>query len=173
MLKAAMALTASLALAGCMMPASRMPTEAAMAAGPLPPAAPMAPAYPPAPGYAPPAPAYAPPVPGYAPVAPVPAPAGMSGTTPPFPTAPLYPATEPAPAAATGIAGLQERKPDLCKAETYRSSMGQPGSSIPSLGITRSYRVVEYRGIEPQNYDPNRIVFRLDAAGNISNIDCG
>lgn len=173
MLKAAMALTAGLALAGCMMPASRMPTDAAMSAGPLPPAAPMAPAYPAAPGYAPPAPVYAPAVPGYAPLPPVPAAAGMPGTTPPFPQAPLYPATEPAPAAATGIAGLQERKPDLCKAETYRSSMGQPGSTIPSLGITRSYRVVEYRGIEPQNYDPNRIVFRLDAAGNISNIDCG
>ena len=44
---------------------------------------------------------------------------------------------------------------------------------IPVLGITRQYRVVEYRGIEPQEYDPLRIVFRLDAAGNIQAVDCG
>ncbi|WBU57237.1 I78 family peptidase inhibitor [Paracoccus sediminicola] len=69
--------------------------------------------------------------------------------------------------------GLVERKPDLCKASTYTSYIGQPGSVVPTLGITREYRVVEYRGIEPQEYDPNRIVFRLDSAGNISAVDCG
>ncbi|WP_022705878.1 hypothetical protein [Paracoccus zeaxanthinifaciens] len=82
-------------------------------------------------------------------------------------------ATPAAPAAASGIEGLEERKPDLCKAQTHRGAIGQPGSTIPSLGLDRSYRVVEYRGIEPQDYDPNRIVFRLDEAGNISNVDCG
>ncbi|MDO5647680.1 hypothetical protein [Paracoccus sp. (in: a-proteobacteria)] len=79
----------------------------------------------------------------------------------------------PAPAAATGIAGLQERQPDLCGASNYRSSVGQPGRTIPNLELTRVYRVVEYRGIEPQDYDPNRIVFRLDASGNITKVDCG
>lgn len=171
MLKAAMAATASLALAGCMMPASRMPNEAAMMARPVAPMAPASPAHS-APAYSAPAypaaAAYPAATPGYAPM-----PAGMTGTTPPFSTAPNFPAAEPPPPAATGIAGLEERKPDLCKAATYRSSIGQPGSAIPGLGITRAYRVVEYRGIEPQNYDPNRVVFRLDAAGNISNIDCG
>ncbi|WP_176562612.1 hypothetical protein [Paracoccus liaowanqingii] len=44
---------------------------------------------------------------------------------------------------------------------------------IPTLGLTRSFRVVEFRGIEPQDYDPNRIVFRLDATGTITQIDCG
>lgn len=73
----------------------------------------------------------------------------------------------------TGVAGLEERAPDLCKAGNYVSALGQSGAIIPTLGITRAYRVVEYRGIEPQEYDPNRIVFRLDAAGNIYNIDCG
>lgn len=165
MIRAAMAASASLALAGCMMPASRMPTAAAMSAAPMAPQ--MAPAAPAQAPYAPPASA----PPSYAP-APAISPANPSATTPPFP-APVYPAAAPAPAAATGIAGLQERRPDLCGAETYRSSVSQPGSTIPGLGITRSYRVVDYRGIEPQNYDPNRIVFRLDAAGNISNIDCG
>lgn len=74
---------------------------------------------------------------------------------------------------AVGITGLQERTPDLCKAEPYKQHLHQPGSIIPSLGISRDYRVVEYRGIEAPEYDPNRIVFRLDAAGNISDIDCG
>lgn len=73
----------------------------------------------------------------------------------------------------TGVAGLQSREPDVCKSAPYRSAMGQPGSVIPTLGISRQYRVVEYRGIEPQEYDPQRIVFRLDAAGNIQAVDCG
>ncbi|KGJ06832.1 hypothetical protein IT41_01260 [Paracoccus halophilus] len=72
-----------------------------------------------------------------------------------------------------GISGLETREPDACKAGNYTSALGQPGSIIPTLGVTRDYRVAEYRGIEPQEYDPLRIVFRLDAAGNIYNIDCG
>ena len=78
-----------------------------------------------------------------------------------------------APPPVTGVAGLQSREPDACHAANYRSSIGQPGSVIPGLGISRQYRVVEYRGIEPQEYDALRIVFRLDQAGNIQNIDCG
>lgn len=88
----------------------------------------------------------------------------------PAPVAYVPPAPEPA----LGVSGLTERKPDLCGArKNHASSIGQPGSVIPTLGITKEYRVVEYRGIEPQEYDPNRIVFRLDAAGTITNVDCG
>lgn len=72
-----------------------------------------------------------------------------------------------------GVAGLESREPDACHAKDYVSALGQPGTMIPALGITRDYRVVEFRGIEPQEYDPLRIVFRLDASGNIYNIDCG
>lgn len=83
------------------------------------------------------------------------------------------PAFEPAPMQVSGIAGLQTREPDACHASSYRHALGRPGTVIPALGVTRDYRVVDYRGIEPQEYDPLRIVFRLDAAGNIQNIDCG
>ena len=69
--------------------------------------------------------------------------------------------------------GLAERKPDLCKASTYANYVGQPGAVIPTLGITKEFRVVEFRGIEPQEYNPNRIVFRLDGTGLISGVDCG
>lgn len=73
-----------------------------------------------------------------------------------------------------GIAGLTTREPTLfCKAETYSGYIGQPGNVIPTLGITRAYRVVEFRGLNPQDYDPNRILFNLDAMGNISKVDCG
>lgn len=102
-----------------------------------------------------------------------PAPATLPPPVPvaaPAPVAYVPPAPEPV----LGVAGLTERKPDLCgAARDYGSSVGQPGSAIPMLGIAKDYRVVEYRGIEPQDYDPNRIVFRLDAAGNISSVDCG
>ncbi|MFV0408213.1 MAG: I78 family peptidase inhibitor [Paracoccus sp. (in: a-proteobacteria)] len=81
------------------------------------------------------------------------------------------PGIEPLPTAAED--GLAERKPDLCKAGTYAAYIGQPGSVIPTLGISKAYRVVEYRGIEPQEYNPNRIAFQLDDAGNISGVDCG
>lgn len=157
-------------LAGCASSPMRMPPTTATAYGagvPAPYAAPYAVAPAPAP-YAPPygAPqaAPAPYDPSYAPApyAPVPTPAA------PFP-APL----PDAPAPASGIAGLTERNPDLCKASTYASSLGQPGSTIPGLGLPGEYRVVEYRGIEPQDYNPDRIVFRLDATGTITKIDCG
>lgn len=95
--------------------------------------------------------------------APQPAPAPLATTA----AAPLPPVpTE-------GIAGLEERQPDLCGAKDYVPYLSQPGSVIATLGIAKEYRVVEYRGIEPQEYNPNRIVFRLDASGNIYNIDCG
>ncbi|MFD2173378.1 hypothetical protein [Rhodobacter lacus] len=68
---------------------------------------------------------------------------------------------------------LEAREPDTCHAADYTSALGQPASVIPTLGITRPINVVEWRGIEPQIYNPQRIVFRLDAAGNIFNIDCG
>ena len=92
---------------------------------------------------------------------------------PPPPAVVVDPAPVVMPPPVTGVAGLQSREPDGCKASTYRTAIGQPGSVIPMLGMTRQYRVVEYRGIEPQEYDPNRIVFRLDAAGTITNVDCG
>lgn len=97
--------------------------------------------------------------------------AGCVAAPPPPPAVP-----DPAPVVipqVTGVAGLQTREPDVCKAAPYRTAIGQPASVIPTLGVTRQYRVVEYRGIEPQEYDPLRIVFRLDAAGNIQAVDCG
>jgi len=81
--------------------------------------------------------------------------------------------TPAAPTPASGISGLEERKPDLCGAAKISDAIGKPSSVIPSLGLTRDYRIVEYRGIEAQVYVPNRVVFRLDEAGTITSIDCG
>lgn len=109
------------------------------------------------------------PVPPSVPVAP----------TPQIQTLPAVPAYDPVPVAPVAPpptlanSGLNERKPDVCGAADQRQHIGKPASALPSLGISRSYRVVEFRGIEPQDYDPNRLVFRLDAAGNISDTDCG
>ncbi|WP_376876309.1 hypothetical protein [Albirhodobacter sp. R86504] len=68
---------------------------------------------------------------------------------------------------------FEEREPDLCKAINYVPYLSQPGSVVASLGIEGPYRVVAWRGIEAQEYNPQRVTFRLDAAGNIYNIDCG
>lgn len=90
--------------------------------------------------------------------------------------APVVPAPAPVVAdvpAATGVAGLVSREPDACHAADYRRHIGQPASIIPTLGITRKYRVAEYRGIEPEEYDALRIAFKLDAAGNIQSVTCG
>lgn len=101
--------------------------------------------------------------------------APLAACAPSYQSAPEpVPAIAPVPVSpVAGISGLQSREPDACHAKDYVSSLGQPGTVIQTLGVTREYRVVEYRGIEPQEYDPLRIVFRLDAAGNIQNIDCG
>lgn len=87
------------------------------------------------------------------------------------PVAPVAPLPMVAPVA--GISGLQAREPDACNARNYTSVLGQPGSMIAGLGVDGDYRVVEYRGIEPQEYKAARIVFRLDQVGNVSNVDCG
>ena len=146
-IRAAMAAGMALAVQGCASSPNRMP---------------------PAGGYA--GPAYAA-QPGYAPAPYAAAPAPYAAPAPaPYPTAPVV---ADLPVATTGITGVTERKPDLCKASSYASSVGQPGSTIPTLGLPGAYRVVEYRGIEPQDYDPDRLVFRLDATGTITKIDCG
>lgn len=99
--------------------------------------------------------------------------AGCAPAPAPVP-APVPVAVAPvSPLPTEGIAGLEERQPDLCHAKDYVGALGQPGSVIPTLGVSREFRVVEFRGIEPQEYNPLRIVFRLDASGNIYNIDCG
>ena len=85
----------------------------------------------------------------------------------------VAPMPEVAPPPITGVAGLQSREPDACHAANYRSAIGQPASVIPTLGITRQYRVAEYRGIEPEEYNALRIAFQLDAAGNIAAVTCG
>lgn len=95
----------------------------------------------------------------------------MAPPSPPAPVAPVAPLPAVAPVAA--ISGLEAREPDACHAGKYTSALGQHGSVIATLGLPGEYRVVEYRGIEPQEYKAARIVFRLDQAGNISNIDCG
>ncbi len=68
---------------------------------------------------------------------------------------------------------FEERQPDLCHAANYTQYLGQPGTIVPSLGLTEPYRLVEWRGLETQDYNAYRIVFRLDGTGNIYNIDCG
>lgn len=170
------AVMAPVGLAACALPTSRMPPTAPVA---MP--APMAAPAPAAPVMSPMAAPVAAPVPTLPPAPAFPA-AGMTAQAPSFPAAmasaampaPVLPASDgPPPAAARGIAGLTERQPDLCGAKQQSSAIGSPGSVIPTLGLTRSYRIVEYRGIEPQDYVPDRMVFRLDASGNITNIDCG
>lgn len=106
---------------------------------------------------------------GYAPAAGYGAPQPVTQPAAPMP----IPVSDPAPPPAQGITGLTERKPDLCGAAKIADAVGKPSSVIPTLGLTREYRIVEYRGIEAQVYVPNRVVFRLDEAGTITSIDCG
>lgn len=88
-------------------------------------------------------------------------------------TTPTEPVPTPHMTAPVTEGALQQREPDTCHAVNYVSALGQPASVIPTLGITRPINIVEWRGLEPQEYNPQRVVFRLDAAGNIFNIDCG
>lgn len=177
---AVMAMALPMALAGCALPASRMPPMAATphaASGAAMIQAPMmqdfaSTAAMPTPQPAISQPALGQPVLGQAAMMPQPAPGSAPWAATPA-VAGLPPSFEPPPPAARGIAGLEERKPDLCGHARHASAIGQPASIIPTLGLTRSYRVVEYRGIEPQEYVPDRMVFRLDSMGNISSIDCG
>lgn len=103
--------------------------------------------------------------------------AGCVAPLPPAAAAAVEPVPEVAPmpevAPVTQIAGLQSREPDACHAADYRKYIGQPASVVPTLGITRKYRIAEYRGIEPEEYNALRLAFQLDAAGTIQSVTCG
>ncbi|KFI25583.1 hypothetical protein [Paenirhodobacter enshiensis] len=68
---------------------------------------------------------------------------------------------------------LEQRSPDTCGNKKYSALLGQPGAAIQAAHISQPVSVVEWRGIEPQIYNPERVVFRLDQNGNVFNIDCG
>jgi hypothetical protein len=75
----------------------------------------------------------------------------------------------------SGIVGdpLEEREPDLCRAAEHQRFVGQPGSIVPALGITRRYRVIEFGGIVTQEYDAGRLNFYLSPDGIIQRVACG
>ncbi|MDO5657948.1 MAG: I78 family peptidase inhibitor [Paracoccus sp. (in: a-proteobacteria)] len=92
--------------------------------------------------------------------------------TPAQPPVPVQPSYAPIDTAAGG-SRLEEKQPDLCRASRFSHVIGQPADAVASLGITDSYRIVEFRGIEPQQYQPYRVNFHLDQQGLISRIECG
>ena len=106
-IRAAMAAGVALAVQGCASSPNRMPPAGGYAG----------PAYAAQPGYAP-APYAAAPAP-YAAPAPAPYPTAPYPAAAPFPAAPVV---ADLPVATTGITGVTERKPDLCKASSYAST---------------------------------------------------
>lgn len=72
-----------------------------------------------------------------------------------------------------GGAVLIEREPDLCDAARYQQYVGQPGSIVPTIGVTRTYRVIEYGSIFTQEYNAGRLNFWLTPSGTIEKIGCG
>lgn len=72
-----------------------------------------------------------------------------------------------------GKDGLVEREPDLCKAADYQQYVGQAGSIVPSLGISRTYRVIRHGDIFTQEYNAGRLNFWLTPSGTIERVVCG
>ncbi len=72
-----------------------------------------------------------------------------------------------------GNGGLVEREPDLCKAADFQQVVGQPGTIVATLGITRPLRVIKHGDIITQEYNPARINFWLGPSGRIQRITCG
>ncbi len=68
---------------------------------------------------------------------------------------------------------LIEREPDLCKAADYQQYLGQPGTVVSTLFISRDYRVVPFAGIVSQEYNAGRLNFWLAETGEITRIGCG
>ena len=69
--------------------------------------------------------------------------------------------------------GLNEIEPDLCKAADYMQYLGQPGTVLQGVDITRVYRVIPDGGIVSQEYSAGRINFWLGPRGDILRIGCG
>lgn len=100
--------------------------------------------------------------------------AGLAACVPTEPEVPPAGAPQPGDLLGGGSGDtLVEREPDLCDAALYQSYVGQPGTIVPSLGVTRVYRVIEFGGIFSQEYNPSRINFWLSPSGTIDRIGCG
>ena len=98
----------------------------------------------------------------------------LAACVPPEPGAPSPGAPQPGDLIGGGPEHtLVEREPDLCHAGNYQQFLGQPGTIVPTLGITRTHRVLEYGAIFTQEYNPNRLNFHLAPSGLITRIDCG
>ncbi|MFD0982413.1 I78 family peptidase inhibitor [Tropicimonas aquimaris] len=72
-----------------------------------------------------------------------------------------------------GAGGLTERLPDTCKLGEVQQYMGQSGASVEAGGLTMPYRVVGPTDIVTQEYNPTRINFFVDSAGQVTRISCG
>jgi hypothetical protein len=69
--------------------------------------------------------------------------------------------------------GLTEREPDTCALTQAEFLRGQPGTLVPTAGLTHPYRIIQPGSIITQEYNAARVNFYLDEAGIIARISCG
>ena len=62
---------------------------------------------------------------------------------------------------------------DTCGAVSYAVLIGQDSTALERILILREVRVIRPGSIVTQDYVPARLNFRINAAGNISELSCG
>ena len=62
---------------------------------------------------------------------------------------------------------------DSCNAAAYRSYVGEPQGALDDLVIPDPKRIIPEGAPVTMDYNPVRLNFDLDAAGNIARIWCG
>lgn len=73
----------------------------------------------------------------------------------------------------TQQSGLVERLPNTCQLQNYQQFQGQSQSVLATAAIDRAWRVVQPEAIISQEYNPGRLNFYTNGAGQIQRITCG
>ncbi len=63
--------------------------------------------------------------------------------------------------------------PDTCGATDYRYLVGQPDTALQRVLIMDEVRIIRPETMVTMDFRPDRINFRIDGAGRISDVTCG
>jgi hypothetical protein len=63
--------------------------------------------------------------------------------------------------------------PDTCGAAEYSNLVGQPDTALQRVLIMDEVRIIRPDTVVTMDYRPERINFKIDAAGIITDVTCG
>ena len=73
----------------------------------------------------------------------------------------------------SGPGDLLDREPDTCGAQSLQNMLGQSASIVPGLALEGPFRIVKPDDIVTQEYNAQRVNFRVNGSGIVTRVSCG